>query len=350
MDILAPLFPYAVQILILGFVMILAGIAGGGKIEILNVTLGNLGIGARLVAGVLGLTLGITFLLIPRPFFDISGRVIPLPLHTLERDLRIELAPTRRDKKPLEDDGSFRFSHITSGEYTITLYTKAGEKLAEQERLINRGDSLLIRKHEDTAEFTIEVGDTVERLISQYTVTFKDWKDKVQSIEQLTSIAGKDKSARDRLIKDLQSEDKSLRELSNFVLAGLGERRTKKYLEEVLDGDKTRIYQRIRAASHLMYLFDHPGARDFLFDTVKDPSKDPGPRSSAALRLSEKATRKICVVEQLIEGLKRQDIRDIDVRRVVHQRLRMVTKQNLGENYDEWRKWLNTNRKQLEPC
>ncbi len=352
---LKPLQPLSIYLLVVAALFLLIGIAGGGRLQIRDLTLGNLGKGARLLAIVFGLALGVMFLLIPRveKGFDIQGKIMPAAYGSLKGDVEIGIA-RKIDRIPVEKDGTFtipkKLGLSDQADFNLLVYEN-GMAVTESFLLVEKGKQIIIREDEQ-GNWIIEREKLVKYLMDQYKSKYKYWGDKLQAIEQLVDCAREDEEVKEGLVKMLDGEDECFKILSALVLGQLGESAAQPCLEEIVKDDsalddRAQIYRRLQAAWCLAEFFSHEEARQFLFDTVNNRQEKRGARISAALLLSRKGTRNACVIEQLIEGLKS---RYIVVKEHASECLVRSTNKDFDQNYERWKTWWDNNKNNFDPC
>ena len=355
MKIFESLYPYSTYLLIIALVFIIIGIAGGGRLQMREFSVGNLKAGARFLAIIFGLVFGVLFFLIPSPpnerpiYFDVHGRFISGPWpELLEENLQISLVPLDREyRTAIDSDGSFQFhknQEISEGAYKLFLRNGRG-KIDSATIFIKEGEEIIIEKQAD-GKSRIDLGSLLDHLVKKYK-RYATWQDKVEAINQLVLTAKKDETVKKELQKALVGKDEVYKDLSIFVLGELRETEAKPHLEQIMRSDNS-MFSRLRAAWLLMYFPDSKAeARKFLFDAVNNQNLRQSQRAVAALNLSKGGIRRTCVIERLIEGLK---TRYIEVRKMVAHNLSKITGQDFQEDYMQWKEWWEKNKSNFNPC
>lgn len=355
MEIFEPLQPYEMYLLIIALVFIIIGIAGGGRLQMREFSVGNLKAGARFLAIIFGLAFGVMFFFIPPAgngeptYFEVTGKFIPGPWpELLKEHLEITLVPSDKQyTTAVKNGGRFQFHKglgIHEGEYVLFVCNGQG-KIDRETVVIKEGEEIIIEIQED-GKIKAHHGSLLNHLVEKYRI-YTSWKDKVQAINQLVQVARGNETVKKELGKALNGTDEVYKDLSIFVLGDLGESDAKPHLKGIMENDSS-TYRRLRAAGQLMLFPDSKAeAEKFLLDAVNDQKLKPSQRVAAALNLSKRGIRKTCVIERLIEGLK---TRYIEARKMIAYNLSEITGQDFQEDYMQWKEWWEENKSNFSPC
>lgn len=364
---LASLEPYRTYLLAAIALLFLIGIAGGGKIVVKDLIVGELKIGARCTSMLTGIVLGIIFFLIPPPatekatgpeHISINGWVLndeKLGMgDTLDNQFKVMLVKNPNNAV-VKSDRSFHFSKIkklSPGDYTVILLKDEQPIFKSHEVITKNTNGMVISKFNGGNYHLVTQESVINYLVQRYGDPETHWKERITISEQLADLR-KSKTHKEELFKTmsrlLSSDTTSIEyELALFTLGQMKDERAQQGLGKLMQDKDAKIYSRIRAAWLLNDYFNQPSGKTFLLAQVKDEENSLGVRNASARYLTRiKDSKQICVIEQLTRGL---NSKHEEVKILSYETLKRISREDFAEGQGRWEQWLESNRAKFESC
>ena len=366
---LAGLLPFQTYILTAVALFILIGIAGGGKIVVKDLVVGELKFGARCTSMLTGFVLAVIVLLIPKPLpseppaepehVSIRGWVLndeKLGTGNTEDNLyKVMLVNNPRVVEVQSNDRSFTFSKtegLSKGNYTVILF-KGNQPISSfVANLESTEQDMVISKYNGGTYHLKTPGSAVAYWVQRYGNPETNWKERLTIIEQLVDLRANEDMKNDVIetMTNYLSFDKKSSEyqLALFTLGQMKREEAHEGLGELMNDSGMKIYSRIRAAWLLNdYLGDETG-HNFLMGLIKDGSEKPYVRTVAARYLTRiNNSNQICVIERLVGGLHSVDK---DIKALSHEILQRISREHFASDPARWGQWFESKRANFDAC
>ena len=365
---LASLLPYKTYILTAVALFVLIGIAGGGKIVIKDLKVGELKLGARCTSMLTGLLLAVIFILIPEPpperppepeHVSIRGWVLndeKLGTGDGEDNLyKVMLVSHPRIVEVQSNDRSFAVSKtegLSKGNYTVILFKGDQPISSFVANVDNTEQDMVISKYNGGTYHLKTPGSAVNYWVQSYGNPETHWKERLTIIEQLVDLNSNEsiKSEVIETMTQLLSADKKSSEyqLALFTLGQMKNEKAREGLGELMADSSMKIYSRIRAAWLLNDYFGDSSGKVFLVGLIKDESKKRYIRTAAARYLTRiKNSNLLCVIERLVGGLHSVDK---DIKALSHEILQRISREHFESDPVPWELWFESKRTDFDAC
>lgn len=364
-DSLAPLEPFRTYLLAAVALLILIGIAGGGKIVVKDLIVGELKIGARCAAMLTGIVLAIVFISIPAGSsagpepLGLSGWVLDnekLGTGDVEEN-RFKIMLVKQPEmmtSVVNNDRSFEFPKsqgLGEGTYTVILFRDDKPVYKSSTAISSDSNGIVIRKFDGENYHLVSQESIVKYLVQRYGNRETGWKERITIIERLVDLHYNE-DYKEELVATMTgflSSDKKSSEyqLALFALGQMENIEVREGLSELMKDESAKIYSRIRAAWLLNDYLDVPQGKDFLMNLIKNGEKANVKMASARYLTRIKNSNQICVIEQLVEGLKN---RHREIQALSQETLLRISRGNSNETYNQWAQWFKSNRPRFDAC
>ena len=363
-EVLASLLPYKTYILTAVALFILIGIAGGGKVVIKDLKVGELKLGARCASMLTGIVLGAIFILIPDippepEHISIRGWVLndeKLATGDVEDNLyKVMLVSHPRIVDVQSSDRSFAVSKtegLSKGNYTVILFKGDQPISSFVANVDNAEQDMVISKYNGGRYHLKTPGSAVGYWVQRYGNPETHWKEGLSIIEQLVDLNSNEsiKSEVVETMTGLLTSDKKSSEyqLALFTLGQMKDPKAREGLGELMEDGSMKIYSRIRAAWLLNDYFGDSRGKVFLIGLIKDESKKHYVRTAAARYLTRiNNSNQLCVIERLVGGLHSVDK---DIQALSHEILQRISREHFESDPLPWEQWFESERARFDAC